>query len=34
VIEVGDKSKIEIGLKDLKLGAVVDWSEKGGAGGK
>ena len=34
VIEVGDKSKIENGLKDLKLGPVVDWSEKGGSGGK
>ena len=29
VIEVGDKSKIESGLKDLKLGPVEDWSEKG-----
>ncbi len=34
VIEVGDKSKIESGLKDLKLGPVEDWSEKGSAGGK
>jgi len=34
VIEVGDKSKIESGLKDLKLGPVEDWSEKGGSGGK
>jgi hypothetical protein len=33
VIEVGDKSKIESGLKDLKLGPVEDWSEKGGSGG-
>ena len=34
VIEVGDKAKIEQGLKDLKLGPVEDWSEKGSAGGK
>jgi zinc protease len=27
VIAVGDKSKIESGLKDLKLGPVVDWKE-------
>jgi len=31
IIEVGDKSKIEQSLKDLKLGAVEDWSEKGSA---
>jgi len=30
VIEVGDKAKIESGLKDLKLGAVESWSEGGG----
>jgi zinc protease len=30
VIEVGDKSKIESGLKDLKLGTVESWSEGGG----
>jgi zinc protease len=29
VIEVGDKAKIESGLKDLKLGQVEQWSEKG-----
>ncbi len=34
VIAVGDKGKIESGLKDLKLGPVEDWSEKGGSGGK
>ncbi len=34
VIEVGDKSKIEQSLKDLKLGPVEDWSEKGASGGK
>ena len=35
VIEVGDKSKIEQSLKDLKLGPVEEWSEKGSApGGK
>jgi zinc protease len=34
VIEVGDKAKIEQGLKDLKLGPVEDWSEKGSVGGK
>ena len=34
VIEVGDKTKIEQNLKDLKLGPVEDWSEKGAAGGK
>jgi zinc protease len=27
VIAVGDKSKIETGLTDLKLGPVVDWKE-------
>jgi zinc protease len=32
VIAVGDKSKIETGLKDLKLGPVETWSE-GSAGG-
>jgi len=31
VIEVGDKSKIEQSLKDLKLGPVEEWSEKGSA---
>jgi zinc protease len=30
VIAVGDKSKIESGLKDLKLGPVESWSEGGG----
>jgi zinc protease len=30
VIAVGDKSKIESGLKDLKLGPVEEWSEGGG----
>jgi len=30
-IEVGDKAKIEQGLKDLKLGPVETWSEKGSA---
>ncbi|MGA2536136.1 MAG: hypothetical protein ABSF53_08985 [Terracidiphilus sp.] len=30
VIEVGDKAKIESGLKDLKLGPVESWSEGGG----
>jgi zinc protease len=36
VIAVGDKSKIETGLKDLKLGPVETWSEgpEGGAGPK
>jgi zinc protease len=34
VIAVGDKSKIESGLKDLKLGPVEDWSEKGASGSK
>jgi zinc protease len=34
VIAVGDKGKIESGLKDLKLGPVEEWSEKGGSGGK
>jgi zinc protease len=34
VIAVGDKAKIEAGLTDLKLGPVVEWSEKGSAGGK
>ena len=34
VIEVGDKSKIEQSLKDLKLGPVEEWSEKGASGGK
>jgi zinc protease len=34
VIAVGDKSKIESGLKDLKLGPVEEWSEKAGSGGK
>ena len=34
VIEVGDKSKIGQSLKDLKLGPVEDWSEKGASGGK
>jgi zinc protease len=34
VIEVGDKAKIEQSLKDLKLGPVEDWSEKGNSGGK
>ncbi|HEY1895309.1 MAG TPA: pitrilysin family protein [Terracidiphilus sp.] len=36
VIAVGDKSKIETGLKDLKLGPVETWSEgsAGGAGPK
>jgi len=29
VIEVGDKAKIESGLKDLKLGPVETWSESG-----
>ena len=29
VIEVGDKAKIESGLKDLKLGPVESWSETG-----
>lgn len=32
VIEVGDKSKIESGLKDLKLGPLEEWSEKGASG--
>jgi zinc protease len=31
VIEVGDKSKIESGLKDLKLGPIETWSELSGA---
>jgi zinc protease len=34
VIAVGDKAKIESGLKDLKLGTVEEWSEKGASGGK
>jgi len=34
VIAVGDKAKIESGLKDLKLGPVESWSEKGASGGK
>jgi zinc protease len=34
VIEVGDKSKIESGLKDLKLAPLEEWSEKGASGGK
>ena len=34
VIEVGDKSKIEQGLKELKLGPVEDWSEKAAGTGK
>ncbi len=34
VIAVGDKSKIGQSLKDLKLGPVEDWSEKGSSGGK
>jgi zinc protease len=34
VIAVGDKAKIESGLKDLKLGPVEEWSEKGASGGK
>ncbi len=34
VIAVGDKGKIESGLKDLKLGPVEDWSEKVASGGK
>jgi len=34
VIAVGDKAKIESSLKDLKLGAVEEWSEKGASGGK
>jgi zinc protease len=34
VIAVGDKSKIESGLKDLKLGPVEEWSEKAASGGK
>ena len=34
VITVGDKAKIESGLKDLKLGPVEEWSEKTGSGGK
>ena len=33
VIAVGDKSKIEAGLKDLKLGSVETWSEAAGPGG-
>jgi zinc protease len=32
VIAVGDKAKIEAGLKDLKLGPVETWSEAGAAG--
>jgi zinc protease len=31
VIAVGDKSKIESGLKDLKLGPGEEWSEKAAA---
>jgi zinc protease len=31
VIAVGDKAKIESGLKDLKLGLVEEWSEKAAA---
>jgi zinc protease len=34
VIAVGDKAKIESGLKDLKLGPVEEWSEKAASGGK
>jgi zinc protease len=34
VIAVGDKAKIEAGLKDLKLGPVETWSEAATAGGK
>jgi len=34
IIEVGDKSKIESGLKDLKLAPLEEWSEKGASGGK
>jgi zinc protease len=34
VIAVGDKARIESGLKDLKLGPVEGWSEKGSSGGK
>ena len=34
VIAVGDKSKIEAGLKDLKLGPVEEWSENAASGGK
>jgi zinc protease len=34
VIAVGDKAKIESGLKDLKLGPVEEWSEKAASGSK
>jgi zinc protease len=34
VIAVGDKGKIEAGLKDLKLGPVETWSDSSGGGAK
>jgi len=34
VIAVGDKAKIEAGLKDLKLGPVETWSDTSGGGTK